>query len=106
MKDCKISDDGKVTGTYEEVLAYEEGLKNPLGRMRFPYDKQGAGGKGGSLAQIDAENAAILAFANLAPLIADWRAEREEVMRELWTDVARALVEGFDAACALIPEGK
>ncbi len=106
------SDDGKLKGvSKEEVEKYEEGLKNPLSRMRFPYRVFGYGYiQAADSVMLSAgeeyllERTALVAFANLAPLIAEW-AEHHK-----WEDysppipVTKALLEGYKAAVTLIPK--
>jgi len=114
MKDCKISDDGKVTGTYEEVLAYEEGLKNPLSRMRFPYSvgksrnfgRAIIGNKGSDDWITDQEAKVLIAFANLAPLIEKWVANNRWEMMYPTMPGNQNLWEAYKAAVALISESK
>jgi len=113
MKDCKISDDGKVHGTEAEVLAYEEGLKNPLGRMRFPYHVEATWpnenllrifGADRITANCHPEADVLVAFANLAPLLAEWDEARFIMGGDRFEDSVRALANGFREACALIPK--
>ncbi len=116
MKDCKISDDGKVTGTYEEVLAYEKGLKNPLSRLGFPYSREFSDRLAryphrvhrlGEDKVIDqSEMDILIAFANLAPLIAEWAEACKWEQMHPQMPGNRNLWEGYKAAVALIPGSK
>jgi len=114
------SDDGKLKGvSKEEALVYEEGLKNPLSRMRFPYSVSTAdnqpyshhlqgdfkGGKPKWAADHEESNA-ILAFANLAPLIAECDKKYPDYRRDArWanTELGR-LLTAYGEAVALIPK--
>jgi len=104
------SDDGKLKGvSKEEVEKYEEGLKNPLSRMRFPYDVDGGGylctDKGVLLDLTNGgERTALVAFANLAPLIAEWIADNKWEQMHPQMPGNRNLWEGYKAAVALIPK--
>lgn len=60
MEQVWRSKDGRCTGSKEEVEAYLKS-KNPLGKMQFPITY-------GSMVDFQTANA-IVAFANLAPLI-------------------------------------
>lgn len=74
MEQIWRSKDGQCTGSKEEVEAYLK-ARNPLRGMRFPYYYSPSGGimferepGYGSLAGFE-EKEAVVAFANLAPLI-------------------------------------
>lgn len=75
MKQVYISDDGKCQGDEATVATYEAGLKNPLAKMRFPYVTSRNNVIGMSTYTVDLartspdEFNALIAFANLAPLI-------------------------------------
>ncbi len=76
MEQVWRSKDGQCTGSKEEVEAYLR-RKSPLAGMRFPYLSEspyvmyqaGRGWKSG-LGQEELD--AVVAFANLAPLIQEW----------------------------------
>jgi len=82
MKDCKVSDDGAVWGDEDRVREYERKQEDPLSGMKFPYstDTMGfisdSGGHKINISCVDSRNArqraALVAFANLAPLIDAW----------------------------------
>ena len=107
------SDDGKLKGvSREEVERYEAGLKNPLSRMHFPYkysqtyhnnihySEDGCG-----IAVRDWELENLVAFANLAPLIGKWDAERANLVAgNQFEDAVRELSTAFREAAALIPK--
>lgn len=113
------SKDLKKTGTEEEVREYERKQEDPLSAMKFPYstDKMGfildSGGTELGLSSIDSFNArqraALVAFANLAPLIANWKRLREKHFPQgsVWArgfdtptkDAALDLLDAYDAAC-------
>jgi len=76
------SEDKKKQGTLAEIERYEDGLKSPLSRMRFPYTydhalgnnqlfhEVSAGDKAGTFIR-EPEMRSLVAFANLTPLIAE-----------------------------------
>lgn len=104
------SDDGKLKGvSQEEAEKYEAGLKNPLSRMRFPYSVSASGVILGSddhevRPQSGRDHrVTLIAFANLAPLIAEWIAGNKWEMMHPTTPGNRNLWEGYKAAVALIP---
>jgi len=109
------SEDKKKQGTLAEIERYEDGLKSPLSRMRFPYTydhalgnnqlfhEVSAGDKAGTFIR-EPEMRSLVAFANLTPLIAEWRKERTESLRSAWSDATRKLADAYDEAVDLIPK--
>ena len=108
--DWYISDDGKCDGPEEKVKEYEEKQKSPLYGMHFPY----AWYEGDSIYRAKegpwatkAEREAILAFANLAPLIARWADWDYGILledRKSDLNARGELLRAFDEACKLIPK--
>jgi len=103
------SEDKKKQGTLAEIERYEEGLKNPLSRMRFPYRVFGYGYiQAADSVMLSAgeeyllERTALVAFANLAPLIAEWIADNKWEQMHPQMPGNRNLWEGYKAAAALI----
>ena len=116
--DWYISDDGKFKGTEQEVKEYEEEQKSPLYGMHFPHyyyspsigicweeTTPGNGRYGRAVDLTEAE--AIIAFANLAPLIAEWAEwDYGDDLEERKNDrnARGELLRAFDEACKLIPK--
>ena len=104
------SDDGKLKGvSKEEAEKYEEGLKNPLSRMNFPYSVLTSGviqGRHGSVEWEKDERKALVAFANLAPLIAecDETYSGYKLGGSLTQTPLGRLLTAYDEAVALIPK--
>jgi len=111
------SDDGNLKGvSKEEAEKYEEGLKNPLSRMHFPYEhyiessndryfhKIKRNSPRHDVALSKEEVSAVLAFANLAPLIAEWVADNRWEQMHPQMSGNRNLLEGYKAAVTLIPK--
>lgn len=78
MRLVYMSDDGKVhldaaiQGSDKAVQAYEEKKRDPLAKMRFPYEVVGHHGNviyGCDEMLVRGDIHALVAFANLAPLI-------------------------------------
>lgn len=108
--DWYISDDGKCDGPEETVREYEEKQKSPLYGMHFPYAWDTGylpyRAEEGPWAT-KAEREAILAFANLAPLIAEWAEwDYGDDLEERKNDrnARGELLRAFDEACKLIPK--
>jgi hypothetical protein len=108
---CKDGKGGVFTGSKEEVEAYLKS-KNPLRKMQFPYKAVG-----GDLEPEDSswERTAIVAFANLAPLIQElhknWEKEwepagnwRKDMMMSRWQDNLRTLLLAYEEALKQVPQ--
>ena len=114
MKAVYVSDDGRKTGTEDEVAAYEARLANPLSRMRFPYTTVAIFDSNQNRMihpwrekfPTEEQMYAIIAFANLAPLIAKLAEPvvRYKVDRDSLTPELKELLDAYDEACALIPK--
>ena len=116
--DWYISDDGKCDGPEEKVKEYEEKQKSPLYGMHFPHyyyspsigicwkETTPGNGRYGRVVGLT-EAKAILAFANLAPLIARWADWDYGILledRKSDLNARGELLRAFDEACKLIPK--
>lgn len=98
MKDVKISDDGKKVGTEAEVLAYEAAQAGPLRKMHFPYRVLFSGvvvGNGDDAIDWEKEErVALIAFANLAPLVEKIHKAAERTWPAYWREMDVAFITG------------
>ena len=117
MEQVWRSKDGQCTGSKEEVEAYLKS-KNPLGKMRFPYHCSPGGyvSHNDGYAE-DKEMKALVAFANLGPLIQEivtaWDGPSEWDRREWrrcteWTDPTLAKLQtlflAYEEALKQVPQ--
>lgn len=118
MEQVWRSKDGKVTGSKEEVEAYLKS-KNPLAGMHFPYYySPGAGIMTeykpgyGAPTELEEKNA-VVAFANLAPLIEELRQAWENYWGSEWRtrwhadksmSGAKVLLLAYEEALKQVPQ--
>lgn len=114
MEQVWRSKDGKCTGSKEEVEAYLATL-SPLGKMRFPYHGDATlrvfSNQGPFCVNNKAEVDALIAFANLTPLIqealtawnTDIRGWREEEMLLPENTTIQRLLLAYEEALKLVP---
>jgi hypothetical protein len=94
-----ITDDGVSFNDREMAELYEASL-SPFGKMRFPYSRESLTHqivRGDNIGTYIERNEldVLLGFANLAPLIAEWR----KSVRNPATLANISLAQAFDAAC-------
>lgn len=113
MEQVWRSKDGKCVGSKEEVEAYLASL-SPLGKMRFPYSVLTYGSIQDSLGSQELAiptRKALVAFANLAPLIHEaltaWNADiktwRENIMILPENSTIQKLLLAYEEALKLVP---
>ena len=114
MEQVWRSKDGKCVGSKEEVEAYLASL-SPLGKMRFPYHGDATlrvfSNQDPFCVNNKEEVGALVAFANLAPLIHEaltaWNADiktwRENIMILPENSTIQKLLLAYEEALKLVP---
>ena len=112
MEQVWRSKDGQCTGSKEEVEAYLKS-KNPLGKMRFPYNlNEFYVYRSNGVMTPTKEREAVVVFANLAPLIqemleawdSDVKGWRERLMSEPENYTVQKLLLAYEEALKQVPQ--